>query len=93
VRPLQAAVRGVDPHLDVEVTGTDTDWTATVVRRDEPPRLRRGRGHPGQHRRSPSRSSPAGRCPSRRCDRGTGTPMSLGTDPTGTAPSPSSCTG
>jgi hypothetical protein len=36
VRPLQAAVRGVDPHLDVEVTGTDTAWTATVVRRDEP---------------------------------------------------------
>jgi hypothetical protein len=35
-RPLQAAVRAVDPHLDVEVTGTDTDWTATVVRRDEP---------------------------------------------------------
>jgi hypothetical protein len=34
--PLQAAVRGVDPHLDVEVTGTDTDWTAAVVRRDEP---------------------------------------------------------
>jgi hypothetical protein len=36
VAPLQAAVRGVDPHLDVEVTGTDTAWTATVVRRDEP---------------------------------------------------------
>ena len=36
VRPLQAAVRAVDPHLDVEVTGSDTDWTATVVRRDEP---------------------------------------------------------
>ena len=36
LRPLQAAVRGVDPHLDVEVTGTGTDWTATVVRRDEP---------------------------------------------------------
>jgi hypothetical protein len=36
VRPLQAAVRAVDPHLDVEVTGTATDWTATVVRRDEP---------------------------------------------------------
>ncbi len=35
-RPLQAAVRGVDPHLDVAVTGTDTDWTAAVVRRDEP---------------------------------------------------------
>jgi len=36
VRPLRAAVRAVDPHLDVEVVGTDTDWTATVVRRDEP---------------------------------------------------------
>jgi hypothetical protein len=36
VRPLQAAVRGVDPHLDVDVTGTDLEWTATVVRRDEP---------------------------------------------------------
>ncbi len=35
VRPLQAAVRGVDPHLDVEISGTATDWTATVVRRDE----------------------------------------------------------
>jgi len=38
VRPLQAAVRGVDPHLDVEVTGTSTDWTATLVHRDEPAR-------------------------------------------------------
>jgi hypothetical protein len=38
VRPLQAAVRAIDPHLDVEMTGTDTDWTATVVRRDEPAR-------------------------------------------------------
>ena len=36
VRPLQAAVRAVDAHLDVEVAGTATDWTATVVRRDEP---------------------------------------------------------
>jgi hypothetical protein len=35
VRPLQAAVRAVDPHLDVEVTGSDTDWTAIVVRRAE----------------------------------------------------------
>jgi len=35
VRPLQAALRAVDPHLDIEVTGTDSDWTATVVRRDE----------------------------------------------------------
>jgi len=36
VAPLQAAVRGVDPHLDVEVVGDDHTWTATVVRRDEP---------------------------------------------------------
>ena len=36
VAPLQAVVRAVDPHLDVEVTGTDSAWTATVVRRDEP---------------------------------------------------------
>jgi hypothetical protein len=35
VRPLQAAVRAVDPHLDVEVSGSATDWTAIVVRRDE----------------------------------------------------------
>lgn len=36
VAPLQAAVRGVDPHLDVVVTGGDQSWTATVVVRDEP---------------------------------------------------------
>jgi hypothetical protein len=36
VRPLQAAVRAVDQHLDVEVTGDHAAWTATVVRRDEP---------------------------------------------------------
>jgi hypothetical protein len=36
LRPLQASVRAVDPHLDVEVTGTDTDWTATLVRSAEP---------------------------------------------------------
>ena len=36
LRPLKAAVRAVDPQLDVEVTGTDTDWTAEVVLRDEP---------------------------------------------------------
>ena len=29
-RPLQACVQAVDPHLDVEITGTDTDWTARV---------------------------------------------------------------
>jgi hypothetical protein len=32
--PLQAAVRAVDPHLDIEVTGTETDWSLLVVRRD-----------------------------------------------------------
>jgi hypothetical protein len=31
VRPLQAIVAGADPHLDVEVGGTDTDWTARVI--------------------------------------------------------------
>jgi len=36
VAPLQAAVRGVDPCLDVEVSGTGATWTARVVRRDEP---------------------------------------------------------
>lgn len=35
---LQAMVRAVDPHLDVEVIGTATDWTATVVERAEPAR-------------------------------------------------------
>ena len=36
VRPLQAAVRAVDPHFDVDVTGDAETWTATLVRRDEP---------------------------------------------------------
>ena len=36
--PLQAIVRAVDPHLDVEAAGTDSDWAARVVRRDEPAR-------------------------------------------------------
>jgi hypothetical protein len=36
VAPLQAVVRAVDPHLDVEVSGTDDQWAAAVVRRDEP---------------------------------------------------------
>jgi hypothetical protein len=30
-RPLQAVVRAVDPALDVEVVGTDDDWTLSVV--------------------------------------------------------------
>ncbi|WP_193605395.1 hypothetical protein [Nocardioides dongkuii] len=29
--PLQALVRGVDPRLDVEVTGSERDWTLRVV--------------------------------------------------------------
>ncbi|MGY2876336.1 hypothetical protein ACVW00_003526 [Marmoricola sp. URHA0025 HA25] len=35
VAPLQAAVRAVDPHLDVEVSGSDASWAASVVRREE----------------------------------------------------------
>ena len=35
VAPLQAAVRAVDPFLDVEVDGSDDAWSAVVVRRDE----------------------------------------------------------
>jgi hypothetical protein len=35
-RPLQALLRGVDPHLDVEVEGSPERWIATVVRREEP---------------------------------------------------------
>ncbi len=34
-RPLQAVVRALDPHLDVEVSGTDTEWSLHVVRREE----------------------------------------------------------
>jgi hypothetical protein len=35
-RPLQAIVAAVDPHLDVEITGTDSDWTARLVQKDTP---------------------------------------------------------
>lgn len=31
VRPLQAIVRAVDPRLDVEVGGSDEDWTARAI--------------------------------------------------------------
>ena len=34
MRPLQAIVAAVDPHLDVEVGGTDADWTARVIETD-----------------------------------------------------------
>jgi hypothetical protein len=33
--PLQAAVRAIDPRLDVEISGTDTDWSLVVVQRAE----------------------------------------------------------
>lgn len=36
VRPLQAAVRALDPHWDVEVSGSTDAWTAVVIRADEP---------------------------------------------------------
>ncbi len=36
LRPLQAAVQAVDPTLDVEVVGTRTGWTATLVDRVGP---------------------------------------------------------
>ena len=36
VRPLQAIAQGVDPLLDVEVTGDASAWTARVVRRGSP---------------------------------------------------------
>ena len=34
VRPLQAIVRAVDAHLDVEVGGSDEDWTARIIETD-----------------------------------------------------------
>jgi hypothetical protein len=36
LRPLQAIVAAVDPHLGVELTGSDTDWTARVLHTDTP---------------------------------------------------------
>lgn len=38
IAPLQAIVRAVDPHLDVAVAGSATDWEVTVFRRTEAPR-------------------------------------------------------
>lgn len=38
-RPLEAAVQAVDPMLDVDVTGSETDWVATLVSRTEPATL------------------------------------------------------
>ena len=36
-RPLQAIATAVDPHLRVEVTGTDNDWTAHLLAHGPPP--------------------------------------------------------
>ena len=33
VRPLQAIVAAIDPYLDVEVSGTETDWVARLIQR------------------------------------------------------------
>ncbi|WP_246209941.1 hypothetical protein [Nocardioides piscis] len=38
-RALAAAVQALDPHLDVEVSGTDEEWSLRVVRRDQPARV------------------------------------------------------
>jgi hypothetical protein len=35
-RPIQAVVHAVDPRLDVEVAGTESEWTARVVEGLEP---------------------------------------------------------
>ncbi|KWX24748.1 hypothetical protein H7J87_22470 [Mycolicibacterium wolinskyi] len=35
-RPLQAIVAGVDPRLNVEVVGSESDWTARVFETDTP---------------------------------------------------------
>ncbi|MGD1172211.1 hypothetical protein [Mycobacterium seoulense] len=34
VQPLQAIATAVDPHVEVRVSGTDTDWTAELVETD-----------------------------------------------------------
>ena len=35
-RPLQAVVQAIDPRLDVEVAGSDENWSLVVVRRESP---------------------------------------------------------
>jgi hypothetical protein len=34
VQPLQAIATAVDPHIEVRVSGTSTDWTADLVETD-----------------------------------------------------------
>jgi hypothetical protein len=36
IQPLQAIATGVDPRLEVRVSGTKTDWTAELVETDTP---------------------------------------------------------
>ena len=36
VQPLQAIATAVDPHVEVRVSGTSTDWTAELVETDTP---------------------------------------------------------
>lgn len=36
IAPLQAIVRAVDPHFDMEVDGSDSEWSARIVRRAQP---------------------------------------------------------
>ncbi len=35
-QPLQAIATAVDPHIEVRITGTNTDWTAELVELDTP---------------------------------------------------------
>jgi hypothetical protein len=36
LQPLQAIATGVDPRLEVRISGTNTDWTAELVKTDTP---------------------------------------------------------
>ncbi|CAM4373340.1 hypothetical protein MB901379_00469 [Mycobacterium basiliense] len=36
VQPLQAIATAIDPHVQVRVTGTDTDWTAQLLATENP---------------------------------------------------------
>ncbi|WP_458319220.1 hypothetical protein [Mycolicibacterium brisbanense] len=36
IRPLQAIVAAVDPHLAVEVSGSDAEWTVRIIESDTP---------------------------------------------------------
>jgi hypothetical protein len=34
--PLRAIVQGVNPHLDVEIQGSETEWSLVILERDAP---------------------------------------------------------